>query len=301
MLVAKTIDCDHNALILTLTIQGELEPGIKSRSDLGDVSISNNQRTIRWNWVEDNPRALETVKGKVCSEVEELLQKHKDVVSREQGIHHELLYNEITDLLGKPCKEHNMGKDKQKLRSDPHVAWYNQECRKSKGDLVRAVKSNMRLEIVACRARYRQAIELAKKNWEDSLLSSLQRALTARDVKTFWKKAAQWLNGKRTVLEFTVQPEEWVSHFECLYAAGNPEVDDPIERGWGGSGPLGAEDALVFSLEETKVSIHSCVPARAPGPDRIPNDLYREDPTVWGLYINMLTNAFKSGMDNQPS
>lgn len=43
------------------------------------------------------------------------------------------------------------------------------------------------------------------------------------------------------------------------------------------------------------MAIDAVKPNKAPGPDKIPGDLLRQDTTIWGPYVNYLCNAIAAG------
>lgn len=106
-------------------------------------------------------------------------------------------------------------------------------------------------------------------------------------MQKFWQ-TVKWGSGEiRQAPINNLAPEQWVSYFQAQFAAmpGTPMNYPEII----------ADTTLTFGIGEIETALDAIPTGRAPGPDCIPDDLFRHDKTNWLKYIHILASAIARG------
>lgn len=193
-----------------------------------------------------------------------------------------------------------------KARTQSINQWHTKLCRQAKRALLEEIKKGTGLTIRVARAHYKKTIVEAKQDWEADRWENIKIALANRDLRAFWNLIKSGRGEGSSAIEPNLSEVVWSQHFKNLYS--NDIEANPLEPLFSSEAPSATLEfcsanisAPQCSMKEVLAALDTLLPAKAPGMDKIPGDLYRSVRKVWAPYLWVLFNALLQGMEIPPT
>lgn len=172
-------DSDRNALVMSLKPGnwGMRYSAPETNPPPYPLLLHNNRRRVKWPHIAGSP----TRQSEIFCQILPYLSKMADVGldgavverdSRPVEIHQQLTSILLEVFFPPQVFKENLPKNLPKTHP-----WYTAECRKIKGELVKAVKVSDRPEIKLLRVLYKHVLERERKTWEEGHWEDLREAL----------------------------------------------------------------------------------------------------------------------------
>ncbi|XP_078533257.1 uncharacterized protein LOC144819159 [Lissotriton helveticus] len=168
--------------------------------------------------------------------------------------------------------------------------------------------------IESLKKELKRETNLAKRMYKEKLACSILHASKLQNSKDFWAKINFMLNGQHRQFNSDMTDQLWTGHIDLLYNSShnsltdyNAEHPEELPRSslstklvpkiFGNSPPSkDTGDTESFSLKQVSNTIKSLRADGAPGPNGLPNALFRKDPTFWASQLTPLFgHSLKTG------
>lgn len=165
--------------------------------------------------------------------------------------------------------------------------WFDSACSKAANRLRESLSETPR-NIALVRARrkeYRDCLAKRKGDLKDEAWKELLDSSTLRSSSKFWSIVNGPLFDETTTraLDSHITEEEWVLHFNTMFWC---STELSPKSTYNSNSPV-----VKFDLGEVLEGIMGLSSNKAPGPDGLPPDLFKSDPSFWAPILVALFNA----------
>ncbi|KAJ1177054.1 hypothetical protein NDU88_002318 [Pleurodeles waltl] len=143
----------------------------------------------------------------------------------------------------------------------------------------------------ACRTDYKKLL------YQKTIWVELREATAENNSKKFWE-LARLEKGVVNVVETCIGPSVLVYHFSTLYST---TTAGPLDSTLVRDGLLPCQHVIEILNQEVIIALCAKKKKKAPGPDLVPLDLYREAPHYCAILLTKVFNAANGGNAVPPS
>ncbi|XP_078507013.1 uncharacterized protein LOC144767468 [Lissotriton helveticus] len=263
---------DHNPL--TVHLRGPWIANVDTSLITGMVSTTDGRRRLKWSKI--TPDLLYKDIKSLCAD-EILVCTQEGPQPRKVLEAYQSLSVKVTKLLSVPAKKSESVGPK----------WFNRDCSKAARNLRLALAAKPRIKetVQLCRKHYKSIITKHKECLREEAWREILDPSTLRCSSRFWAlmKKPFLVQVPGDGLECYIPKEEWESHFKQLYCS--PVEERTIFA------PTDNVKMISFSRGEVMEGIVGLTAGKAPGPDGIPPDLFKSEPSFWSPILESVFNA----------